>query len=154
MVGFETVATGGTFDLLHRGHLELLRRAFAVSDFVIIGLTSDDFAARLGKTPFYNYLVRLKNLSDVISGNFEGARFQISRLDDHFGPAVLREGVQALVVSEETRGQGDLLNRMRRERGLPEVEVIVVPMVLAGDGQRMSSTRMRNAEVDFDGNIR
>lgn len=153
MAQFEVAATGGTFDLLHRGHLELLRQAFAMSDFVIVGLTGDDFAVRLGKTPFHNYLVRFQNLLGLIQENFPDAKFQISRLDDHFGPAVLKEGVDALIVSEETRKQGLLLNRIRREKKLPEVEIVVVPMVLAWDGRRISSTRMRNSEVDFDGKM-
>jgi len=152
MTQFQTVATGGTFDLLHRGHLELLRRAFSVSSFVIIGLTSDDLAARRGKTTFHNYIQRFQNLSDLIRENFPGGEFQIRHLDDEFGPAVLEKGVQALVASEETRAQGLVLNGMRRERGLPPVEVVVVPMVMARDGKRISSTRLRDSEIDFDGN--
>jgi len=153
MTRFQTVATGGTFDLLHRGHLELLRRAFSVSSSVIIGLTSDDLAARRGKTTFHNYIQRLQNLSDLIGENFPDGEFQIRHLDDEFGPAVLEEGVQALVASEETSDRGRVLNDMRRERGLPPVEVVVVPMVMARDGKRISSTRLKNSEIDFDGNL-
>ncbi len=152
MAQFDTAATGGTFDLLHRGHLGLLGRAFSVSSLVIIGLTSDDFAARRGKTTFHNYVRRLENLSGLIREHFSGAKFQIRRLDDDFGPAVLEPGVQALVVSDETRSMGEVLNDMRRGRGLAPVEVVVVPMVLAGDGRPISSTRLRNSEIDFDGN--
>ena len=66
MTRYDTAATGGTFDLLHRGHLELLKRAFSVSSLVIIGLTSDHFAARQGKTTFHNYIQRFENLSSLI----------------------------------------------------------------------------------------
>ncbi len=152
MAQFETAAMGGTFDLLHRGHLELLGRAFSASSLVIIGLTSDDFAARRGKTTFHNYVQRLGNLSALIRKHFPDAKYQIRRLDDDFGPAVLEEGVQALVVSDETSSQGRVLNDMRKRRGLAPVRVIVVPMILARDGQPISSTRLRNSEVDFDGN--
>ena len=153
MIQFQTVATGGTFDLLHKGHLELLRKAFSVSSFVIIGLTSDDFAAKRGKTTFHNYIQRFQNLSDLIQENFPDAQYQISQLDNDFGPAVLEERVQALVASEETSNQGQVLNDMRKERNLEPVEVVVVPMVLAQDGQRISSTRLKNSEIDFDGNL-
>lgn len=152
MARFGTVATGGTFDLLHRGHLELLRVAFSVSSLVVIGLTSDDFAARRGKVTFNNYGQRLRNLSGLIRESFPDPGFRISRLDCDFGPAALEGGVEALVVSDETRPQGGVLNAMRRERGLPPVEVVVVPMVLAADGERISSTRLGNSEIDFDGN--
>ena len=49
MSEFSLVATGGTFDIIHRGHLTLLSNAFDISDKVIIGLTSDELAAKKGK---------------------------------------------------------------------------------------------------------
>ena len=49
MVAFDLVALGGTFDLIHKGHLELLEKAFSISSKSIIGLTSDKMAKRIGK---------------------------------------------------------------------------------------------------------
>lgn len=46
---FGVVATGGTFDELHIGHLALLTKAFEVGDKVIIGISSDEFASRVKK---------------------------------------------------------------------------------------------------------
>ncbi|MBP5255378.1 MAG: adenylyltransferase/cytidyltransferase family protein, partial [Lachnospiraceae bacterium] len=43
------VITYGTFDLLHEGHLRLLSRAKALGDYLIVGVTSDDFDKRRGK---------------------------------------------------------------------------------------------------------
>ena len=61
--------------------------------------------------------------------------------------------VDALVVSEETRKKGDILNALRKERKLGPVEIIIVPMKMASDGNRISSTRIRNSEIDSSGNI-
>jgi pantetheine-phosphate adenylyltransferase len=47
MSEFSLVATGGTFDIIHRGHLTLLSNAFDISDKVIIGLTSEELAESL-----------------------------------------------------------------------------------------------------------
>ena len=41
---FELVALGGTFDIIHVGHIALLEKGFSISKKVIIGLTSDEFA--------------------------------------------------------------------------------------------------------------
>lgn len=153
MAEFELVATGGTFDILHSGHKTLLSRAFEVSSKVIIGLTSDELAKQRGKTPLNSYRHRLDALTLDLMKNFAGRPFRISRLDSNFGPAVLEEGVQALVVSEETRGQGDVLNWLRAEKNLPPVKIVPVPMVLAEDGMRISTTRIKNSEIDAEGNL-
>ena len=151
MAKFNLVAMGGTFDIIHKGHLALLDKAFSVSSDVIIGLTSDELAKKKGKKISNNYSKRFENLSSEIEKHFPGKKYRLSKLDNDFGPAVLEGNVQALVVSEETSHQGQVLNKLRAEKNLPSVETIVVPMVKAEDGTRISSTRIRNLEIDSQG---
>ena len=153
MSEFSLIAMGGTFDIIHKGHLTLLSNAFEISDKVIIGLTSDEFAVKKGKILNNKYEKRLENLSEIISKEFPNHSFQISKLDNDFGPAVLEKEVEALVVSDETSNQGNVLNKLREERNLPLVKVITVPMFLAKDGTRISTTRINNSEIDADGNL-
>ena len=153
MSKFSLVATGGTFDILHRGHLTLLSNSFEISDNVIIGLTSDEFAKKKGKTPINNYQKRFENLTKIISKEFSNPSFQISKLENDFGPAVLKKEVEALIVSDETNNQGLILNKLRNKKKLPPVQIITVPMFLAKDGQRISTTRIKNFEIDDNGNL-
>ncbi len=153
MSEFSLIATGGTFDIIHRGHLTLLSAAFAISDKVIIGLTSDELAERKGKLSINKYEKRLETLTQVISKEFPNSSFQISKLDNDFGPAVLEKGVEALVVSDETSNQGVVLNQLRAEKKMPPVRIIAVPMFLAKDGTRISTTRIKNSEIDTEGNL-
>lgn len=153
MSEFHLVAMGGTFDLIHRGHLTLLSNAFDISDKVIIGLTSDELAAKKGKIPTNKYDQRMLNLESAISKEFPNSSFEISKLENDFGPAVLEKEVEALVVSDETSPQGDILNKLRREKNLPPVKIITVPMFLAKDGSRISTTRIKNSEIDTEGNL-
>jgi pantetheine-phosphate adenylyltransferase len=153
MKKFNIVALGGTFDLIHRGHIELLRKGFSISSKVIIGLTSDEFAQKKGKKLMNGYLQRYKTLEEIITKNFSNAQYEISKLENDFGPAVLEKNVEALILSEETSFQGKELNRLRRQRNVPDVELIIVSMVLAKDGKRISTSRIRNSEIDIDGNI-
>ncbi len=153
MSDFDLVATGGTFDLIHKGHLALLEKSFSISSKIIIGLTSDDLATKKDKKISNNYQNRFESLKSVIKEHFPNSQYEISKLDNDFGPAVLEGKVKALVVSEETSFQGEILNKLRKEKNLPEVAIIVVPIVLAKDGDRISSSRIRNSEIDVDGNL-
>jgi len=153
MSKFSLIATGGTFDIIHRGHLTLLSNAFAISDKVIIGLTSDELAEKKGKLSINKYDKRLENLIQVISKEFPNSSFQISKLDNDFGPAVLEKEVEALVVSDEKSNQGTILNQLRAEKKMPPVKIITVPMFLAKDGTRISTTRIKNSEIDTEGNL-
>ena len=153
MSEFVLVAMGGTFEIIHKGHLTLLSKAFSISSKVIIGLTSDELAEKRGKKILNNYEKRLTTLTNTIKTNFPNHAFQISKLDNDFGPAVLEENVQALIVSDETGNQGEILNQLRAEKNLSPVKILTVPMTLAQDGNRISTTRIKNSEIDVEGNL-
>ncbi|HSA97725.1 MAG TPA: pantetheine-phosphate adenylyltransferase [Candidatus Nitrosotenuis sp.] len=153
MPRFRLVAMGGTFDVIHAGHMALLREAFSVSSKVIIGLTSDEFAAKRGKKLWHTYAQRHDSLKSLVEKTFPEKSCIISKLDNDFGPAVLEQSVEALIVSEETAHQGNILNQLRAQRSLAPVQVISVPMILADDGSKISSTRIRNSEIDASGKL-
>lgn len=49
------VITYGSFDLFHFGHIALLKRAKNLGDYLIVGLSSDEFHKSKGKSAFYTY---------------------------------------------------------------------------------------------------
>ena len=150
---FDLVAMGGTFDAIHSGHMALLNKAFSISSKVIIGLSSDQLAEKKGKNLTSDYPKRLSLLKSVIEKNFPNSSYEISKLENDFGPAVIEGSVKALVVSEETSDKGIRLNELRAERNLSPVRIVVVPMVLAKDGKAISTTRIKNFEIDDSGNL-
>jgi len=153
MKSFDLVAMGGTFDVVHIGHMALLDKAFSISSKVIIGLSSDQLAEKKGKNLANDYPKRLSLLKSVIEKNFPNSSYEISKLENDFGPAVIEGSVKALVVSEETGDKGIRLNELRAERNLSPVRIVVVPMVLAKDGKAISTTRIKNFEIDDSGNL-
>lgn len=60
------IITYGTFDLLHYGHINLLRRAKALGDYLIVALSTDEFNLRSkNKKSYFSYEIR-KQLLEAI----------------------------------------------------------------------------------------
>ena len=59
------VLTYGTFDLLHYGHINLLKRAKALGDYLIVALSTDEFNAGKGKKAFHDYETRKMMLEAI-----------------------------------------------------------------------------------------
>ena len=59
------VITYGTFDVLHYGHINLLKRAKALGDYLIDGLSSNEFNEVKNKKSYYNYEQRKKILESL-----------------------------------------------------------------------------------------
>jgi pantetheine-phosphate adenylyltransferase len=150
---FSVVATGGTFDEIHVGHIALLSKAFQEGRKVIIGVSSDEFAKKRGKRLNHDFDQRVENLKKMIKKEFDNPSYEIAKLDGEFGPTVTSGDVGALVASHDTQIKGRLLNEMRAKKGLKPVEVIVVELVKAEDGSSISSTRIRAREIDSRGRL-
>ena len=62
---FKTVLTYGTFDLLHYGHLEILKRASLLGNKLIVGLSTDKFNEIKGKTCVLPYQKRKELIESI-----------------------------------------------------------------------------------------
>lgn len=160
---------GGTFTPIHNGHRALLHKAFQTASHdgpadghVVVGLTSTALARETRNDPDHADLLgpfaerrealqaELDRIDDAYSASFE-----VVRIEEPGGPAEHREDVDALVVSPEAKAQrrAHELNDRRRDRGLQPLEVHTPPFVVAEDGTRISSTRIREGEIDTDGRL-
>ena len=59
------VITYGTYDLLHYGHIELLRRAKEYGDYLVVALSTDEFNKIKNKKSYYNYSQRKMMLESI-----------------------------------------------------------------------------------------
>jgi pantetheine-phosphate adenylyltransferase len=151
---YKKVAVGGTFDELHRGHKALLGKAFEVGENVVIGLTSDEFVAKMGKphiTASYN--ARFRGLEGYLAERGLLGRAEIVPLNDSYGLTTSGRGIEALVVSQETVHTADKINAIRAKAGLPLLSIAAVPMVPAENCIPISTTRIRKGEIDRNGHI-
>jgi len=160
---------GGTFSPIHAGHRALLHKAFQTASHdgdgdghLVVALASPALAERTRSDPDHVDLIqpfeerreRLEAELERMAGAYT-ASFEVTRLDDAFGPAATREDVDALVAAPEAKAQRRAyeLNERRRDAGLPPLEVHIPPFVVAEDGERISGTRIRNGEIDVHGRL-
>ena len=151
---YKTIALGGTFDLLHKGHEQLLAKGFQLGEKVLIGVTSDKFVRTLRKPHrVQKYRTRVREIQYFLRKHSWKERAKISTLSDSYGPAARRKNLQALLVTPNTLDSGKKLNRIRRRRGLPTLEIRMVRLARADDGKPISSTRIRKRQIDRRGRI-
>ena len=101
------VITYGTYDMLHYGHIRLLERAKALGDYLIVGITSDDFDKTRGKINLQQSLmerveaVKATGIADeIIIEEYEG-----QKIDD-----IQRYDVDIFTVGSDWQGYFDYLN--------------------------------------------
>ncbi len=127
---YRKVAVGGTFDKFHQGHRMLLEKAFQVAEQVLIGVTSDEFGGQKGEIEPCN--IRMANLNALLEGH---SNYILARLEEHYGPTVEDESIEAIVVSPETEPTAREINKIRKEREMKPLDIIIIGMVLAEDGK-------------------
>lgn len=102
------VITYGTFDLFHYGHLEILRRAKELGDYLIVALSSNEFNAIKGKQSHFDYAKRKKMLEAVKyvdeiipEGNWEQKKEDIKK-----------HNIDILVMGDDWKGKFDDLENL------------------------------------------
>lgn len=120
------VITYGTYDLLHFGHIRLLERARALGDYLIVGVTSDDFDISRGKINVQQSLmerieaVRATGLADeIVIEQYEG-----QKIDD-----IQKYGIDIFTVGSDWVGVFDYLKEycqvvyLDRTQGVSSTEI-------------------------------
>lgn len=120
------VITYGTYDLLHHGHIKLLERAKALGDYLIVGVTADDFDKNRGKINVQQSLierveaVKATGLADeIIIEEYEG-----QKIDD-----IIKHDIDIFTVGSDWIGKFDYLNEycevvyLERTKGISSTEL-------------------------------
>lgn len=127
------VITYGTYDLLHQGHINLLKRAKALGDYLIVGVTNDNFDRDRGKLNVRNNVlerveaVKATGLADqIIIEDYVG-----QKIDD-----IQKYDVDIFAIGSDWEGKFDYLNEFCKVVYLPRTEGI-------------SSTKLREESQDI-----
>ena len=147
------ILIGGTFDGLHKGHREFIRKAFELGDRVLLCLTSDEMAGRKpGSEKAESYVKRKNKVEGFLREHDWLKRAEIIKIEDPFSEG-MRPQLTYIVVSKETRKNAEKINNMREKSGLKPLGIIEMKWILADDGKPISDSRIRNGEIDENGKI-
>lgn len=114
------VITYGTFDLIHHGHINILKRAKELGDYLIVGLSTDEFNAIKGKAAYHSYeerkliLESIKYVDEVIPEKNWGQK--VKDIQAH--------KAQIFVMGSDWEGKFDDLNEHCAVIYLPRTEGI------------------------------
>ncbi len=114
------VITYGTYDLLHVGHINLLRRAKELGDYLIVAISSDEFNALKNKKAYYSFedrkkiLEAVKYVDEVIP----------ERTWEQKIPDVVNNHVDVFVMGDDWKGKFDFLKDYCEVVYLPRTEGI------------------------------
>jgi glycerol-3-phosphate cytidylyltransferase len=124
------VITYGTYDLLHEGHINLLRRAKALGDYLIVGVTSDSFDYARGKLNVRNNVIERINevkatglVDEVIIEEYVG-----QKIDD-----IQKYNVDIFAIGSDWTGKFDYLNKYCQVIYLPRTEGISSTLLRSQD---------------------
>ncbi len=112
------VITYGTFDLFHKGHLNILRRAKELGDYLVVAVSSDSFNAIKGKAAYYSeedrvaILEAIKYVDEVIlEYNWEQKREDVQK-----------HNIDVFVMGDDWAGKFDFLEDLCEVVYLPRTE--------------------------------
>lgn len=147
------VCIGGSFDRFHKGHKYLVKKALDLAGndgYLFVGLTTRKIDGR--KDVLESYEKRKKNLERFVEEKKTNTKVEIKPINDKFGPAI-KDDFDSIVVSPETKKTACKINKLREKNKMKPLKIFVIPFVLSEDGKPVSSTRIRNKEINNKGKL-
>ena len=114
------VLTYGTYDLIHFGHINLLKRAKELGEYLVVGLSTDEFNETKGKKAYFSYekreymLESVKYVDEVIKENNWD-----QKIED-----IKKYNIDIFVMGDDWEGRFDYLNEYCEVIYLPRTEGI------------------------------
>ena len=114
------VLTYGTYDLLHYGHINILKRAKSLGDYLIVGLSSDEFNELKGKKSVMGYEERKEILESIryVDKVIKESSWE-QKVDD-----IIKYNIDVFVIGDDWEGKFDFLKEYCEVVYLPRTKSI------------------------------
>lgn len=148
---YRHTVVAGTFDHFHAGHRALLDLALSSGDQVTIGITDHSMhQEKLLGDRIQPYEEREATVK-AYAAQQKSDRVTCIRITDIFGNVLTDATVDSIVGTDATMRSIEVLQRERAKRGMPELTVLIVPLIAGEDGEPISSTRIRLGIINAEG---
>ncbi|XP_071157555.1 bifunctional coenzyme A synthase-like [Mytilus edulis] len=129
---FDNVVLGGTFDRLHAGHKIMLSEAcFLAERQITVGVTDENMNRKKTLceliTPTEK---RIEGVLDFLQDIKPCIEHKVVAINDMFGPTISDPDLQFIVVSEETKRGGEIVNEERQKKGFTVLKQHVIELVV------------------------
>lgn len=149
---YKSAILGGTFDHFHLGHERFIAAAFNLSQNITIGVGRGPLLANKSMARIIeSYSVRENSLNSFLHKLNVLPYVNIIPINDIYGSSLTDMAIEAIFVTESTRGGAEKINIERHKLGFSPLEIVVVPYLLADDDDIISSRRIRAGEINRQG---
>lgn len=119
------VITYGTFDLFHRGHLNILKKARGYGDYLVVAVSSDAFNAQKGKKAYYSQEDRVAILEAIKYVD----KVILEDTWDQKPEDIITNNIDVFVMGDDWKGKFDNLNEYCDVVYLPRTEGISTTLI-------------------------
>ncbi|XP_066249367.1 bifunctional coenzyme A synthase [Euwallacea similis] len=146
---YKHVCLGGTFDRLHVAHKLLLSDSILrASEKVTVGITEENMTHNKVLWELIEDVeARMKNIQDFVVDIFPDLIYNICKIADPCGPAIVDPSIEAIIVSEETIRGAEKINEIRKEKGLGELKIIPIPFIAELNPQGREEAKVSSSNL-------
>lgn len=146
---YRRVVLGGTFDRLHLGHKILLGEGcLFAEENLTVGVTTGEMNLKKSLPELIQLTtVRIDSVVQFIETVKPQIGHSVVPITDMFGPTITDPDLQCIVVSDETKKGGEIVNQERQKKGYSELDVYVIDLVQDQCHGRFEETKISSSSL-------